>query len=1505
MKNIKKIRIIEIIIFLAIVVSSLIVFYPAAKALEKQLVYVRDKLIKTVEDEFEIKITYESISPSFFDRIKIRDVTIYNAATNEKIAHFSLLYIDYRLISLIKKDFTSIVASLGVYDGLIDFNIEKNKNILKKLNAEDRADELITTNQKTEADTVSSADILKIIEAGSQKIKNTKPVKLELKNIALNYRNENSNIDFYTSSGKLTLDSGKIDVYINSNLRYSNFMQTNFPDLSTLININGSFYPGTISASLILNFSDIKIGNIYINKFSLFASYFDKIASITTMQDIQPIDVKGSWNLAENAGSINLECNDLKPLSAVSPSEGMDILKELKDAAFTGQVNLTFARPNKLVWDTAFSIKLPKFQIAGNKIEKSILSFMADGTDDLINLKNLKLTNSDINLSAQGSYKIKEILPNFYLNISKFKLPSGENMAMNLNVSSNKNKIFLKIPRADIGKASLENIHGLFEKKTGKTDIYLSGKDSSGGFSIDGTWTHLSKSGSSGKNKGYLELHGTIDSISIENIYNGAVSVTDLTVPMQKLLETSIAPVQMTSEFYISSDFEHFSYNIIQAVLASKSKNGFYSLFSLQGNESSLNISDIDVLFNNMNLRGNINSAFEKDSMIFDSLLTLNDISYKVSGLLTDEMISIYGDYNLNVNILKEAEKKLKGTIQVKELPVPFIDSLFSADTSFEYDNKKNWELICNYAKLEYLGTDITKTDEGLEFYAEGYAKPTEVFFHNVKAGIKNKQLEGTAAFNLIPSSDENISQYASNLSLSDKNKTENFILNSLFTISDKIYFDGTCKIKDISLNRFLKKQKSENKIAAELIFLGNKDSLSLKADLKNMSFNLNGKNLEGKASAFIDNDKMNLYESSFKWGIHKIDNIEAFINPSEQKGALTFLYEAETKKQDNQENPDTKASFSFNFTSTADKKNTESQNIIENTIGLTSHFNIDMKISDWILAGQKGEGSIKASLVKEPSIIALYAGNNDEIYGFKTDDGLVSLLIDESLPLHLNVDGTLSQDNINLSVSNIGIDLAKVINIIPNNNIIKFSGGNVQGDLQISGTQKDPLFYGTLKGEELFCTSPGYSPDTYGPVDIPIQFDGTLISVPYTILQGKIGSLWGEASSEFIGWIPYYTTVNCGILENTQALIRTKNIAFHADGRAEGKIRLEINPKLVTLEGDAYFDKGYFSVPFADLQKQNEQKSDGNATTAFYMNLNLNLGKKSEFRYPSTDLPVLRALAYTENEPFNLNLDTSTGKFEMSGSAKIRTGEIFYIKRNFYIKEGELKVLNLPFQQIEPIISVRAEIKDKMADGQPLTINLTAKDQYLDLERFRPVITTSPPMAMSDSDTMNLMGQVALGDLKNGNILKETLRNTSDILTNIGIMKKIEQEVRDFLHVDVFSLRSLLIQNVILENLFRSSKDKPLTIGNYFDNTSVYIGKYFGSAIYADAMLHLSYYDPLSAKTDVVRKSVYENLLFQPEIGFEMNTPFFQLRWHIAPSNLDSLFVSDTGLTLSWKFSY
>ena len=106
-----------------------------------------------------------------------------------------------------------------------------------------------------------------------------------------------------------------------------------------------------------------------------------------------------------------------------------------------------------------------------------------------------------------------------------------------------------------------------------------------------------------------------------------------------------------------------------------------------------------------------------------------------------------------------------------------------------------------------------------------------------------------------------------------------------------------------------------------------------------------------------------------------------------------------------------------------------------------------------------------------------------------------------------------------------------------------------------------------------------------------------------------------------------------------------------------------------------------------------------------------------------------------------------------------------------------------------------------------------------------------------------------------------------------------------------------------------KTNADTPMTIGNYFDNTTVYMGKYLGSAMYADALLHFSYFDPKSDQNTGTEQSLFENMLFQPEFGLEVTTPFFHLRWGITPGltpeNLRTLFVPDNSVTLSWKFSY
>ncbi|HAH61821.1 MAG TPA: hypothetical protein DCL73_06965, partial [Treponema sp.] len=86
-------------------------------------------------------------------------------------------------------------------------------------------------------------------------------------------------------------------------------------------------------------------------------------------------------------------------------------------------------------------------------------------------------------------------------------------------------------------------------------------------------------------------------------------------------------------------------------------------------------------------------------------------------------------------------------------------------------------------------------------------------------------------------------------------------------------------------------------------------------------------------------------------------------------------------------------------------------------------------------------------------------------------------------------------------------------------------------------------------------------------------------------------------------------------------------------------------------------------------------------------------------------------------------------------------------------------------------------------------------------------------------------------------------------------------------------------------------------------DNSTVYIGKYFGSAVYVDALMHLSY-----DETRIDDAATLQGLELQPEFGLELETPFADIRWNLAPNidaMLNNIIVSSTSLTLSWKFSF
>jgi hypothetical protein len=150
----------------------------------------------------------------------------------------------------------------------------------------------------------------------------------------------------------------------------------------------------------------------------------------------------------------------------------------------------------------------------------------------------------------------------------------------------------------------------------------------------------------------------------------------------------------------------------------------------------------------------------------------------------------------------------------------------------------------------------------------------------------------------------------------------------------------------------------------------------------------------------------------------------------------------------------------------------------------------------------------------------------------------------------------------------------------------------------------------------------------------------------------------------------------------------------------------------------------------------------------------------------------------------------------------------------------------------------------------------------------------------------------------------------TGEILTQIGVVKTVEKTVRDVLQLDLFSVRTHVIQN-LLQNVVTPNREQELdlqqqrernlpTFGRYLDKTSLFLGKYIGSDLFLDFLLQFRAEDIFAREEDA-----YGGLVLDAEFVLEWKTPFFLLEWSLMPKHPDELFIFDNVLTFRWRFAF
>jgi len=246
-----------------------------------------------------------------------------------------------------------------------------------------------------------------------------------------------------------------------------------------------------------------------------------------------------------------------------------------------------------------------------------------------------------------------------------------------------------------------------------------------------------------------------------------------------------------------------------------------------------------------------------------------------------------------------------------------------------------------------------------------------------------------------------------------------------------------------------------------------------------------------------------------------------------------------------------------------------------------------------------------------------------------------------------------------------------------------------------------------------------------------------------------------------------------------------------------------------------------------------------------------------------------------------------------------VKGGEIFYFRRNFYLQDGIL-VFNENQDRFDPILNARAVIREVDENGELVRIYLVADN--MSLLNFNPRFESEP--FKSNQDIMALLGGNLFDSQDNNELLNNAIMLTSDVVSQFGFFQNLQDSVMKNLRLDMFSLRSQIVPNLIRDKFLPDEQRQYMndaSLAKYLDNTTLFIGKYFGNNFFLQGIIQMDYYG-----------SSIDNLYFYPkfnidtEVTLEWKSPVALIELSLYPDFLDpSDPLITSSLSLSWSFSY
>lgn len=1462
------------IFFLTLIIAVVALINPVYTRLNSFLRSETHKIAEKLNEKTGLLISYESLSPSVLSGINIRNITISDSHSKKQLIQVNKATITYRL-----RDFFSGTPVKGIklllLDGVVvEYDAVKDNEIVENLRQ-------FFVDEDKKSRNELEPKVRKNITLNGRQVNIS--FDIQFKNLSLHYNDSHN--DFLASiknvllerspgieNGVLIKTSGRFD-FRTDYVKTGNYRRI----FACGFDISGTLFRNFEGSSFMLRLSEINRADYTLSKMDLLLNMADSKISFRTMKNSLPYSLLAEADFNRQLFSLELNALKFELLKLVKIRNNSELFNKFSGMTITGSLTASssFAPEdslvNSLILTTAGECHL------GKRTLGSPVTFNYDIScrNQIVNVNSFKGSGEKLGVELNGSYNVRTGQPSGIFALDHFILGNGGVIQTEMYIEPYKNGFMCFAPQFFMNDRSLTAIQLTVLPSTKSVDFEIEFDDYShaeydrpGKVQVTGSFLNE-------KNR-LIQASVSVSDMFVESLLqNASFFAGEESADMLKKTGQSLSGYIFSDEVYFSTDFKSFSFNSPFLILANTKKEREVVTCSAVGSNQTISLNNLDLQFGSQSAHASAGIDFVKGFKDFNfySDFVINSIPYSFNGSYSSNFVNVSGDYNFSTAVT--FGKTVSGTVDFAALPFAAGDKVFAVDANagFEWSKQSGFQLeISRFDLEEPTGKIQIKPHLALSGSANRYGFVMEKVVYsdtvsaldgklnviwNLNDGIFDSILVDFNAKSIIGS--EKI-----DLNAEFKNPLKK--LFDIDSLKNDFYLSAQGKLSSFPSARFMTDQNSDNTINTEFSVTGTLTNPFFTLNLQKSSVNFAGYPAVVSAVAIFDDTGLTVSDVELNWGNLNVKDVFAQFNPKNYSGELmaavsgnfvNYTFDIPLRAQVYSLSPEKKPAQNFVIALNSDK--------MTGTL-FPSSAKLDMVVT------------------KSPGRFDLVSAQGRGITGSIINGQVIAAKSGPDSPLSFNMEGTIIHNELDISIREIYADLKTFCQqiSIP---YVNFTAGTLTGAVKLTGITTDPEYTGAVSitkpefyvpfvSKKLFKTDRLFA--TAGQNHFVVK------QSPFTLDKNpvKVG-----LDIEFDRWGISY--LDC-LIDTDEGQFIPVDMGFpfiHYKGYAGfEKFLIRVNPGACSFTGKIFGERADIEV----ITKTAESKSENSID--FFVKLDLQVRNRVQILIN----PLMRGVIVPGNS-LELMLDTRTNDFAARGEVNLRGGEIVWLNRNFYMKEGKV-LFNESKGLFDPRVTVRAETRERDQDNNQVTIILSANGQRL--SEFNPRFTSSP--ARSENEIMELLGQVISADSENVASLAVA---GGDYLVQATVMRGVENALRELCNFDIFSIRTNVLQNAVKQSLERNSANKQITFGNFFDNSAVYVGKYFGSAMYVDALMHWSY-----DETKVGEEDSVNGLVLQPEFGLEMTSPFVNIRLGVAPdleAIKKSLWMPSTSITLSWKHSF